>query len=74
MWNGPSAQSATILRGEGAPVAPLDDLVERLERDEFDLAAVSRALVADPHWVTMIGDGRFSELSPFDPHSLRTVF
>ncbi|MEU4744079.1 12-oxophytodienoate reductase, partial [Actinosynnema sp. NPDC023658] len=57
-------QSAFI-EGRGAANALLDGLVEMFERDEFDLVAVARALLADPEWATKIRDGRLGELVPF---------
>lgn len=53
-------------RGAGSEPASLDGLIERLERDEFDLVAVGRALLADPHWVEKIRDGRTDDLLAFD--------
>jgi hypothetical protein len=52
--------------GAGSKPASLDSLIERLERDEFDLVAVGRALLADPHWVEKIRDGRTDELQNFE--------
>lgn len=37
--------------GQGSAQTPLDRLVSRMERDEFDLIAVGRALISDPDWV-----------------------
>ena len=51
--------------GEGSRPASLDGLLARLEKNEFDLVAVGRALLADPHWVEKIRDGRTSELQDF---------
>ncbi len=51
--------------GAGSKPASLDGLIERLERDEFDLVAVGRALLADPNWVEKIRDGRTAELKDF---------
>lgn len=51
--------------GEGSKPASLDGLLARLEKDEFDLVAVGRALLADPHWVEKIRDGRTDELNDF---------
>lgn len=36
--------------GKGAGNAKIDGLIERLEREEFDLVAVGRALLVDPAW------------------------
>ncbi|MFJ8543122.1 NADH:flavin oxidoreductase [Streptomyces sp. NPDC093586] len=59
--------------GEGAGVGSLDDLLDRMERDEFDLVAVGRALLQDPHWARKVLDGRFDELAPFDAAALKTL-
>ena len=56
--------------GEGSKPATLDALLERLDRDEFDLVAVGRALIVDPDWVQKVRDGRFAELRGFDRAAL----
>ncbi|MEU0738191.1 NADH:flavin oxidoreductase [Streptomyces sp. NPDC006134] len=60
-------------QGRGAELGGLDDLLDRLERDEFDLVAVGRALLQDPLWAQKVLAGRFDELAPYDPSSLRTL-
>ncbi|MFC1418097.1 NADH:flavin oxidoreductase [Streptacidiphilus cavernicola] len=60
-------------QGEHAPVKGIDDLLDRLERDEFDLVAVGRALLQDPQWAAKVLDGRFGELSAYDPAALRSL-
>ncbi|MEU9214164.1 NADH:flavin oxidoreductase [Streptomyces sp. NPDC048415] len=60
-------------QGEGASVAALDNLLDRLERDEFDLVAVGRALLQDPEWAAKVLDGRFGELGAYDPAALQTL-
>jgi 2,4-dienoyl-CoA reductase-like NADH-dependent reductase (Old Yellow Enzyme family) len=52
--------------GEGSSTAKLDKLVERMERDEFDLIAVGRALIGDPAWVEKVRAGDSSALKSFD--------
>jgi 2,4-dienoyl-CoA reductase-like NADH-dependent reductase (Old Yellow Enzyme family) len=49
-------------------------LLERLERNEFDLIAVGRALLADPEWVTKVIDDRFDEINTFAMESLETLY
>jgi 2,4-dienoyl-CoA reductase-like NADH-dependent reductase (Old Yellow Enzyme family) len=61
-------------KGEQAAVSALGPLLDRLERDEFDLVAVGRALLADPAWATKILSGRTDELTPFSPEALRTLY
>ncbi|MFC7267110.1 NADH:flavin oxidoreductase [Streptomyces lutosisoli] len=59
--------------GEGSPVKSIDDLLDRLERDEFDMVAVGRALLQDPEWAAKVLDGRFDELAAYDATALRTL-
>ncbi|GJM74572.1 12-oxophytodienoate reductase [Paenibacillus macerans] len=59
--------------GKGGETASIDNLIERLEREEFDLVAVGRALLTDPAWAAKIRDGRLDELQPFTRESLGTL-
>lgn len=59
--------------GEGSPVKGLDDLLDRLEREEFDLVAVGRALLQDPEWAAKVLAGRFDDLAPYDAAALKTL-
>ena len=40
--------------GKSSEPTELDGLVRRMEREEFDLIAVGRAILADPNWVAKI--------------------
>ncbi|MER5373894.1 NADH:flavin oxidoreductase [Streptomyces sp. NPDC002553] len=60
-------------QGEGSPVKGIDDLLDRLERDEFDMVAVGRALLQDPQWAAKVLAGRFADLAPYDASALRTL-
>ncbi|MBQ0829281.1 NADH:flavin oxidoreductase [Streptomyces tagetis] len=60
-------------RGEGAALGSLDNLLDRLENDEFDLVAVGRALLQDPQWAEKVLTGRFGDLAPFEAASLKTL-
>ncbi|MEW1717972.1 NADH:flavin oxidoreductase [Streptomyces sp. NPDC093109] len=60
-------------RGERGEVAGIDRLLDRLERDEFDLVAVGRALLGDPEWAAKILTGRTAELVPFDAGQLAVL-
>ena len=60
--------------GEVAQPASLDELERRLDRGDFDLVAVGRALLQDPQWVVKIREGRHSELSAFDRAAMATLF
>ncbi|WP_327316012.1 NADH:flavin oxidoreductase [Streptomyces sp. NBC_01235] len=59
--------------GEGSPVKSIDDLLDRLERDEFDMVAVGRALLQDPEWAAKVLGGRLDELKPYDAAALKTL-
>ena len=59
--------------GESSENARLDGLIERLERDEFDLVAIGRALLVDPAWARKIHEGRYDELQPFSKEALATL-
>ncbi|MET8954337.1 NADH:flavin oxidoreductase [Streptomyces sp. NPDC004393] len=54
-------------------VTDIDALLDRLERDEFDLVAVARAIVADPDWPTKALQDRLSEAIPYDVAMLNTL-
>ncbi|MER7669885.1 NADH:flavin oxidoreductase [Kitasatospora sp. NPDC096128] len=59
--------------GEGSSVQGIDNLLDRLERDEFDLVAVGRALLQDPEWAAKVLGDRFAELRPYDAAAVRTL-
>jgi 2,4-dienoyl-CoA reductase-like NADH-dependent reductase (Old Yellow Enzyme family) len=59
--------------GEEAKITPIDKLLERLEREEFDLVGVGRMLIADPDWPRKVREGRLSEVKPFDRSALNLL-
>lgn len=72
---GLDADFMTLLaEGKGAKQAGIDGLIERLERGEFDLVAVGRALLADPEWASKIRTGRLDELQPMKPEVLQSLY
>ncbi|MBD5635461.1 MAG: NADH:flavin oxidoreductase [Candidatus Eremiobacteraeota bacterium] len=70
---GLSGEFIAAFAGESSEAVGLDDLLERLERDEFDLVAVGRAMLVDPAWARKIREGRFEELQPFTREALATL-
>ncbi|WP_053852357.1 NADH:flavin oxidoreductase [Streptomyces sp. NRRL B-24085] len=60
-------------RGEGSPVRGIDDLLDSLEREEYDLVAVGRALLQDPEWAAKVLAGRFDELKPYEASALKSL-
>ncbi|HCA87991.1 MAG TPA: 12-oxophytodienoate reductase [Streptomyces sp.] len=61
-------------QGERGGVTGIEQLLDRLERDEFDLVAVGRALLADPEWAAKILSGHTDELDAFDAKALSTLY
>jgi 2,4-dienoyl-CoA reductase-like NADH-dependent reductase (Old Yellow Enzyme family) len=43
----------------------IDDLLDRLGRDEFDLVAIGRSLIVNPSWPGIVRRGALGELRPF---------
>lgn len=60
----------TAFLNEGAEVATINDLRRRLERSEFDLIAVGRALMNDPLWLSKIREDRHMELKPMPENAM----
>lgn len=61
-------------RGENSKARPLSEVVERLEKGEFDLVAVGRALLQDPFWAQKIKEGREDELADYSAESLKVLY
>jgi 2,4-dienoyl-CoA reductase-like NADH-dependent reductase (Old Yellow Enzyme family) len=59
--------------GKSSQPASLDELERRLERGEFDLVAVGRALLQDPNWAVKVHQGRNDELMEFERGALATL-
>ncbi len=70
---GLSGEFLSSFRGQGAAKAGLDELVRRMEREEFDLIAVGRALLSDAEWANKVRDARSDELRDFDPAALAVL-
>jgi 2,4-dienoyl-CoA reductase-like NADH-dependent reductase (Old Yellow Enzyme family) len=59
--------------GESSQPASLDELLRRLERDEFDLVGVGRALLQDPAWARKIHEGRTGDLMEFERSAMASL-
>ncbi|WP_374571738.1 NADH:flavin oxidoreductase [Phenylobacterium sp.] len=59
--------------GEQSQPASLDELLRRLERGDFDLVGVGRALLQDPEWALKVKEGRTGELMSYDRAALATL-
>ncbi len=52
-------------QGKDADVANIDQLIEKMESQEFDLIAIGRALLANADWANKVKNGCFDQLKPF---------
>jgi 2,4-dienoyl-CoA reductase-like NADH-dependent reductase (Old Yellow Enzyme family) len=59
--------------GKSAQSTRLDGLLARLERGEFDLVAVGRALLQDPAWLEKVRQGRADQIAEFTPQAFATL-
>ena len=60
--------------GQSSEAAPLDKLYEMMDRGDFDLIAVGRALLQDPEWVLKVKEGRMDALENYDGKALATLY
>ena len=63
-------------RGSAEPVPPtgIEELLDRLERGEFDLVAIGRALLANPDWPIKVKCGELGELRPYERAVLQSLY
>lgn len=64
---------SSLAPGKVTQTVGLEKLIDKLVRNEFDLVAVGRSLLADPEWVMKVRSGRQDELKPFTADALRTL-
>ncbi|HEY0300568.1 MAG TPA: NADH:flavin oxidoreductase [Rhizomicrobium sp.] len=57
----------------GAEVSGIEALIEMMERGDFDLIAVGRALIANPDWADKVKAGKLAELTAYSPEALATL-
>jgi len=60
---------ATYSNGS-AEVDGIDELLSRMEADEFDLIAVGRALIANPDWANKVRNNEMSSIKTFRKEQL----
>lgn len=59
--------------GKSAQSVPLDKLLARLERGEFDLVAVGRPLLQDPAWLEQVRQHRVDRIADFTPNAFASL-
>jgi 2,4-dienoyl-CoA reductase-like NADH-dependent reductase (Old Yellow Enzyme family) len=67
---GLSGDFVNVFRGERSQPTSLDGLIRRMERNEFDLVAVGRALITDPDWVAKVRAGDWQNMKEFHTGAL----
>ena len=70
---GLSGEFVAAFAGESSNPASLDELLRRLDRGDFDLVAVGRALLQDPEWARKVHQGRNDDLQPFTREALSVL-
>jgi len=60
-------------REAGAQTAGIERLIETMERGDFDLVAVGRALIVNPDWANKVRAGRFEDLKDYEPKALTNL-
>ena len=71
---GLSGEFIAAYGGEASQPASLDELERRMDRGDFDLVAVGRALLQDPEWVVKIRNGRNDELKSFERSAMGVLY
>lgn len=71
----------SLARGMDRPVPPPREavvdpvpVIDMIERDEIDLVAIGRALIANPDWVPLVRSGRWTELAPYQRELLAQLW
>ncbi|MET8650124.1 NADH:flavin oxidoreductase [Nocardia aurea] len=60
-------------RASESAVTGIEELLDRAERDEFDLVAVGRALIADAEWARKTLTGRSEDVLPYSVEHLSSL-
>jgi 2,4-dienoyl-CoA reductase-like NADH-dependent reductase (Old Yellow Enzyme family) len=71
---GLSSEFTGAFIGQGSAAGKFDEAIARLERGEYDLIAVGRALLQDPEWALKVQHGRWDELRDYDAGALRSYY
>jgi 2,4-dienoyl-CoA reductase-like NADH-dependent reductase (Old Yellow Enzyme family) len=59
--------------GQDASKADISALIQRMEKGEFDLVAVGRALLSDPAWASKVKAGKEQEIVEFTQESMQKL-
>ena len=67
---GLSGEFLAAFGGEASQSVGIGQLIDRMERGEFDLVAVGRALISEPHWAQKVQRGEVASLKGFSAGDL----
>jgi hypothetical protein len=73
-WVGLSEDFVTVDRQKGAQPIGIDRLPDKLWRGDFELAAIGRAPIANPHWAEKVQAGRFDQLVTIELKAFETLW
>ena len=65
--------TASFSKPDTAQVTGIDELLDRMERNEFDLVAIGRSLIVNPSWPAIVERGALNELLPFHRDVLQNL-
>lgn len=63
----------TFATSDAAGCEGIEEAARRVAEGEFELLAVGRALIADPHWPEKIREGRLDAILPYSSQCLATL-
>jgi 2,4-dienoyl-CoA reductase-like NADH-dependent reductase (Old Yellow Enzyme family) len=69
----PTEMSSTTISFADAELAGVDEVEALMDKGEFDLIAVGRAVLADPEWAHKVRDGRLDERRAFEKEQLQSL-
>jgi 2,4-dienoyl-CoA reductase-like NADH-dependent reductase (Old Yellow Enzyme family) len=64
---------ATFANPAQAASTGIDELLDRMQREEFQLIAIGRSLIVNPDWPRIVGRGSIDTLRPFDRSALQAL-
>ncbi|AMK25605.1 NADH:flavin oxidoreductase [Sphingobium sp. TKS] len=63
----------TTHAGKESGVASIERLIEMIERGDFDMIAVGRALLVDPNWAHKVRLGQLDAILPYEPGAMNEL-
>ncbi len=62
-----------LAMSEQANISGIDNLIERMQNHEFELAAVGRAILVDAQWPNKVKNGELDSLKPYTKEALMSL-